>query len=692
MKKTIIAMLIVGLICLYGSVVFSEESEMEVYQFEDFAYTILDDGSIEITKWSGIDEEVNIPNLIDGRPVSSIGERAFTQERPDYELTYVTIPEGITTIRDYAFGGCYNLASINIPDSVMSIGKNPFSFCRRLTDIIVSSDQPAVELIDGVLFGKVDKRLICYPEYLGRSYYAIPAGTKIIGARAFSDNSFQPQVWDIDILTTVDVPASVEVIEEGAFSCAHIESIYLPEGLKEIGDRAFYECNDLYSIQIPESVQKIGDEVFRSCDSLYEIAIPNNTEIIGTNPFAYCKNLSSIYVSPEHPTLATIDGVLFSKPDRKLICYPFAFEAETYAIPQGIQIIGTYAFSGCDSVAKVIIPDSVHHIEDSAFADCDSLNDVVIPDSVDEIGKRAFSSCGKLSSIVIPGSIQTIGDGAFESSGLNSVVIPGSVQTIGDRAFKYSNLHSVTIEDGVLSVGEEAFFYCDDMRELSLPDSLTMIGANAFKDCDYVMEVVIPKGVSSIGDEAFEGCDRLQSVTIKGDVSEIGANPFLDCRKLTEIRIEGNPSSLEFIDGVLYSKSDRKLVSYLCNEERETFIVPDGIETIGNSAFDLMVSSPSSIILPSSLKRIEDFAFCHYEVTDIEIPEGTTYIGDHAFLYSYLRKVAIPDSVEYIGTNAFYGCSSEMVATVGRDSYAARYCSENEIEYIYPDSLDWLND
>ena len=122
------------------------------------------------------------------------------------------------------------------------------------------------------------------------------------------------------------------------------------------------------------------------------------------NPFEYCIQLRQINVSPNHPTLETIDGVLFDKTTGTLICYPCAFTGESYAVPEGTESIGVCAFANCDSLAAIVIPDGVTTIGDDAFFSCDSLAAIVIPDSVTSIGDDAFANCDSLTLTVSQGS------------------------------------------------------------------------------------------------------------------------------------------------------------------------------------------------------------------------------------------------------------------------------------------------
>ena len=406
-KKWFVALLMVVVMmcaCWTGAVAEDER---------DYQYALLDDGTVEITGYNGKAEKLTIPNMLNGKKVTSIDDRAFYR--------------------------CDSLISIIIPDSVAKISANPFAYCSTLKSIFVSSEHPYFFAIDGVLFRKADSCLISYPK--GREY------------------------------TTYNIPQGITAIESSAFyDCKFLTRVTIPDSVTSIGDCAFYLCSSLTSISIPDSVTSIGDCAFYLCSSLTSVSIPDSVEQIGTNPFVACFELKTISVSPEHPYFATIDGVLFRKADKALISYPASISSSTYTIPQGITAIGDSAFFYCDSLTSVSIPDSVTSIGDNAFYFCESLTSVTIPDSVTAIGDSAFSYCDSLTSVSIPDSVTAIGDEAFYScSSLTSVNIPDSVTSIGDRAFSYcDSLTSVSIPNSVTSIGDYAFGDCSNLT-LTVP-------------------------------------------------------------------------------------------------------------------------------------------------------------------------------------------------------------------------------
>ena len=408
MKKLALLICILFVCCLPFA---AAQEDAITYQNGDFFYILLENGTAEISRYWGDVSELIIPDELDGYAVTSIGDNSFWN---CYSLTNITIPDSVTSIGHNAFGGCENLISIAIPDSVISIGANPFPYCASLTEINVSPDHPVLETIDGVLFDKNDRKLITYPYAFGSESYSIPQGTLAIG------------------------------------------------------DMAFYLCETLTDITIPEGVTSIGNLAFGDCYNLASITLPDSIVTIDANPFTFCSSLTEINVSPDHPVLETIDGVLFDKNERKLVCYPCAFESESYSVPEGILTIGNYAFYLCQSLTDVTIPDGVTVIGDNAFFEC-YLENITIPDSVTSIGDWAFCYCSSLTDVRIPDNVITIGDGAF---------------------YGCRNLTDITIPDGTTSIGDSAFSGCTYMKGITIPDSVTFIGENAFYECEYLQMAV----------------------------------------------------------------------------------------------------------------------------------------------------------------------------------------------------------
>ena len=102
-----------------------------------YVYVVLDDGTIEIQKYTGKRRYITIPEMIDGAPVTSISSEAFMNEG---ELRMVNLPSQLKRIGDAAFSGCSNLLNITIPKSVESIGNGAFSSCVRMKEVDIEKD------------------------------------------------------------------------------------------------------------------------------------------------------------------------------------------------------------------------------------------------------------------------------------------------------------------------------------------------------------------------------------------------------------------------------------------------------------------------------------------------------------------------------------------------------------------------
>jgi tetratricopeptide (TPR) repeat protein len=261
-----------------------------------------DEGSdITITKYKGNSGYANIinggiinggnviiPNNINGKPVTSIGYRAFYGCT---RLTSVTIPNSVTSIGSNAFSGCTGLTSVTIPNSVTEIGYTTFGYaadgssvfsgCTRLTSIVVDNQNPKYTSNSGVLFDKLMQILIKYPGGKTGSY-TIPNSVTSIGYRAFSGCTG---------LTSVTIPNSVTSIKggdvPGVFSgCTGLTSVTIPNSVTDIGEGAFSGCTGLTSVTIPNSVTSIGYRAFSGCTNLREVTISRRTSVFnGAFPF-----------------------------------------------------------------------------------------------------------------------------------------------------------------------------------------------------------------------------------------------------------------------------------------------------------------------------------------------------------------------------------------------------------------------
>ena len=450
---------------------------------------------------------LNIPSTIDGKPVTSIGEKAF------YECSNFTgslvIPDSVTQIGDYAFYGCKNLTGdLVIPDSVTSIGESAFRSCYGFNGKLVIP-----ESVTSIGFDTFDA---CWG-FTGD--LIIPNSVTSIGDFAF---------WGCGGFTgDLVIPDSVTSIGDKAFKeCSGFTgNLVIPDGVTSIGEEVFYNCINLTGdLIIPGSVTSIGFGAFEKCSGFTgKLVIPDSVTSIGDKAFKECSGFTGNLVIP--------DGVTSIGKEAFYNCKNLTGDL---IIPGSVTSIGDYAFYGCKNLTgDLVIPDSVTSIGESAFRSCYGFNGkLVIPESVTSIGNNAFYNCkGFTGDLVIPDSVTSIGDDAFRGcSGFNGkLVIPNRVKNIGDYAF--SGCDGITgdliIPDSVTSIGNNAFYYCKGFTgDLVIPDSVTSIGDYAFSGCDGVTgDLIIPDSVTSIGKRAFD-CNKIKRVVFYADSPEVGEYCF----------------------------------------------------------------------------------------------------------------------------------------------------------------------
>lgn len=126
---------IVLLTILLAAALFITTASSFAAQHGDFTYEVEQDGVV-ITKYQGSDTEVTIPEMIDGKPVVTIGDRAFLGSRenpvPNFE---VNLPESITRIETNAFGYS-KLTKIALPVGLEYLGVGAFVGCYELEEVI----------------------------------------------------------------------------------------------------------------------------------------------------------------------------------------------------------------------------------------------------------------------------------------------------------------------------------------------------------------------------------------------------------------------------------------------------------------------------------------------------------------------------------------------------------------------------
>ncbi len=333
-----------------------------------------------------------------------------------------------------------------------------------------------------------------------------------------------------------------------------------------------------------------------------------------------------------------------------------------FKIPNGIEAIAAEAFYGCKNIVKMTISSTVLNIGNSAFEQCAELTELNFEEGnkLDSIGENAFELCKKLQSFIIPDTVKTIGLRAFHSCyALQAITIPSSVETMGDYTFaKCGALASVTFKKGCL---------------------LTTIGNATFYDCTGLTEIVIPSSVTSFGNNVLRGCSSLEKLTV----------PFIG-----STLIPGENTHFGFLFGAVDYDNHADFVP----ESLKELTVTGGTRIDAHAFY--FCANLVSVMLPSSVRNIYEYAFYHCEKL------GSVTIGGNSELiqinnYAFegcknLTSFVVPASVTTIGENSFEDCRSigsftfevKSQLTTIRD-FAFKNCSAL-VSFVFPSSLEHM--
>ena len=132
------------------------------------------------------------------------------------------------------------------------------------------------------------------------------------------------------------------------------------------------------------------------------------------------------------------DGDAVYTNDKKRLVYCMSQET-SFAIPEGVEIIGEMAFRGKKALKNIIIANSVKEIEHDAFYDCDELDNVYVPAGVKIVRSYAFAECDKLKKITFAGTPEKVGRHTFEDCDqLHDIIVPA-----GSSKFFRKELHFI---------------------------------------------------------------------------------------------------------------------------------------------------------------------------------------------------------------------------------------------------------
>lgn len=234
-----------------------------------------------------------------------------------------------------------------------------------------------------------------------------------IPASAFTNNYFSYYAF----------PKTLKIIGKEAFYNRNLSgTITLPEGLEEIGYRAFYG-NRIFSCKLPSTVTTLGTYAFYNNTYLQDFTFNSNTTAIPSYFLCNCTNLK------------TVSGI------------------------ENVINFNECCFSGCTSLSSIGTPKPIN-IYNEAFYNCQSLNAIDFSETT-TIGNSAFYYCKSLKEINLP-KITSLGTYCFrDCDGVSQITLSDQISTMPNGVFYSCNvLETITVGTSVTYFGYDSFTYC----------------------------------------------------------------------------------------------------------------------------------------------------------------------------------------------------------------------------------------
>ncbi len=397
----------------------------------------------------------------------------------------------------------------------------------------------------------------------------------------------------------------------------------------------FYKCTSLTSVDLSGfdgTAAKNLSGMFAACENLQKVDLSSfataNVNNL-TNMFDGCEKLTSVNLSGIDTSNVKGASMMFKN------CKALESIDLSHFDMTNVEFINDMLL-GCDALKELKTPKNLPDARTVALPK--NLTDKstgteysTLPHSADTLTLvyDDGSNTGEASISIDNGRITaTLKDGVLTVSGTGE--LPELKQN--DDSLFGRDAKSLVVSDGITAIGAKAFEGYPSLEKVVLPSSAETIGQYAFGHCPELKEVTIPEGVKTIGLAAFETCMKLESIRIPASVTSIEAPLFDWCFNLTSLEVDSA--------NTVYDSRNN------CNAVMET-------------STNTLVTGCMGTVIPEDTVVIGSKALAYLKMESVTIPEGVTTIGVSAFdTCSSLKEVYLPKSLKTIESRAFKYCES----------------------------------
>lgn len=578
-----------------------------------FSYNVVN-GTIIITSYNGSNYNVVIPERINGYTVTGLAESSFVSD---------------------------NIGILTIPATVKSIVGGAID-CKNLTTVILEGTKYYKTDPYGILYNASGKKLIYVPQGIHLTEYSIPEGTTEILSKSFQNQS---------LLTKVVFPNSVTSIAYDAFTGLHQLVLYGPLtdcAAKTFATKYSFPYNE-YKVYYYNENEMLYDATITAGELIKDYYQP--IEDFGIFGGWYQDSALTVEWDFENNVMPQSNLNLYLKWNTR-----FAVEVDGGTV----KITG---YSG-DAV-DVVVPDTINGytvtgLGFGAFTDS-KYKTVTLPNTITNIESGAIGE--QVTVIAGKGSI------AHSYALTNGLTFKTRKYTIYFNEDGGSEVSDIQLEPGKTakmptSIKDNFVFngwytdtgYTDEWTEETvMPEEDVYLYAEWRVTSNNLVDgfgyVVLEDGTAEI--ISYSGTKIVLSIpaTVNGyTVTRIGAYSFQNNDTVLTVTV---PTTVTSIGEYAFANSSIRTVKGTKN-----------VEVIEEGAFK-DAAGLSSIVLTSSLTRIENNAFRGTGLTAFNAQSGLVFIGERAFYdCEYLDTVNLNAQLVSIGKEAFVKCPRLLTAAV----------------------------